>query len=75
MNAKRTIVKKINISFIVKRNMMMHNIKRRFRGASTNEKFAGVSGMNTKRTIFKKIDISFIIYFCLGKKSFCLDTF
>ena len=49
--------------------------KRNFRGASTNEKHAGISVLIAKETILRKINGSFCVHFFHGKYSFILDTF
>ena len=44
-------------------------------GASTNEKFFGITVLNAKRNISKRINVLFIVHFCLGKYSFSHNTF
>ena len=47
---------------------------RNFISALTNRKLVGM-GIEFQKDCFKENNISFIVYFCLGKYSFCPDTF
>ena len=49
--------------------------KKSLRGASNNEKFAGISILNFKETILKNVNISFIVNFCFDKYSFIFSLF